>query len=58
MKVKSRSHLEKIDLTDFANLVITQIWIYDNLHVFYGREYNFDIITELPCLNWISFIDL
>ena len=51
MKVKSRSHLEKNDLAGFANLVITKIWIYDNLYVFKGKEFIFDIITELPCLG-------
>ena len=51
MKVKSRSHLEKKDLTDFAKLVITKIWIYGNLYVFEGEESIFDIITELPCLD-------
>ena len=49
MKVKSRSHLEKNDLAGFANSVITKIWIYDNLHVFKGKESIFDILSELPC---------
>ena len=51
MKVKSRSHLEKKDLAGFANLVITNIWIYGNFYVFEGGESIFDIITELPCLD-------
>ena len=51
MKAKSRSHLEKKWLGQFANLVITKIWIYDNLYVFKGKESIFDMITELSCLG-------
>ena len=43
--------LGKNDLAGFANSVITKIWIYDNVHVFEGKESIFDIITELPFLG-------
>ena len=39
--------LGKNDLAGFANSVITKLWIYDNVYVFEGKEYIFDIITEL-----------
>ena len=51
IEVKSRSHLEKNDLADFANSVIKKIWIYDSLYVFEGEKSIFDIIPELPCFG-------
>ena len=44
----SQGHTWKNDLAGFADSVITQILIYDNLYVFEGKASIFDIITELP----------